>query len=55
MPSETPLLLSIHIRLRIDSVTKRKTKFAMAQITLNISDNPVTKKEWTLIISILTY
>jgi len=41
MPSVAPLLLSIHIRLRTDSVTKRKTTFANAQITLNISDNPV--------------
>jgi len=53
MPSDTPLLLSIHIRLRIDRVTKRRTKFAKAQITLNISDNPVEKKK--LIISKLTY
>lgn len=44
MPSEAPLLLSIHIRLRIDSVTKRRTKFAMAHITLNISENPWKKK-----------
>jgi hypothetical protein len=45
MPSVAPLLLSIHIRLRTDNVTKRRTKFAKAQITLNISDNPVSKKK----------
>jgi len=41
MPSVAPLLVSIHNWLSIDSVTKRRTKFPIAQITLNISENPV--------------
>lgn len=49
MPSVAPLLLSIHIRLRTDSVTKRRTTFANAQITLNISDNPVWYKKKNLL------
>lgn len=45
MPSEIPLLLSIHIRLRIDSVTKRKIKFPITQRTLNASEKPVKNKK----------
>lgn len=45
MPSVTPLLLSMHILLRIDRVIKRRTTFPIAQITLNISDNPIEKKK----------
>lgn len=53
MPSLAPLLLSIHIRLRIDRVTNRKTKFAIAQMTLNISVNPIIKMRLVILITII--
>lgn len=52
MPSVTPLLLSIHIRLKIDSVTKRKIKFPMTQRTLNASEKPIYNNKSTLVTTI---
>lgn len=53
MPSEAPLLLSIHIRLRIDSVTKRKIKFPITQRTLNASEKPVCTTKKYILVSII--